>query len=186
MREHSRAWLLLTALLFVALVEVKTLMAGQLMCSLALAAVVYLIFFSNADLFKIAGCTAIAAIPLVGWVLLKNESGGRIVTKFEPWLYVSHAMQTLGLGNWLSRPVCFRVCSAANLPCGLPWAACRWRSRNPHCNNPPETRWRSSVHAWNFRGKRRSHRTRIHLYARRMDLPVQIQLAARFWYRANT
>ena len=107
MRERSRAWLLLTALLFVALVEVKTLMAGQLMCSLALAAVVYLIFFSNADLFKIAGCTAIAAIPLVGWVLLKNKSGGRIVTKFEPWLYVSHAMQTLGLGNWLSGPFAF-------------------------------------------------------------------------------
>ena len=107
MRERSRAWLLLTALLFVALVEVKMLMAGQLMCSLALAAVVYLIFFSNADLFKIAGCTAIAAIPLVGWVLLKNESGGRIVAKFEPWLYVSHAMQTLGLGNWLSGPFAF-------------------------------------------------------------------------------
>ena len=65
MRERSRAWLLLTALLFVALIEVKMLMAGQLMCSLAVAAVVYLIFFSNADLFKIAGCTAIAAIPLV-------------------------------------------------------------------------------------------------------------------------
>jgi hypothetical protein len=107
MREHSRAWLLLTALLFVALVEVKMLIAGQLMCSLALAAVVYLIFFSNADLFKIAGCTAVAAIPLLGWVLLKNESGGRIVAKFEPWLYVSHAMQTLGLGNWLSGPFAF-------------------------------------------------------------------------------
>ena len=109
MRERSRAWLLLTALLFVALVEVKMLMAGQLMCSLALAAVVYLIFFSNADLFKIAGCTAIAAIPLVCWVLLKNRSGGQIVTKFEPWLYVSHAMQTLGLANRLSGPLVFAV-----------------------------------------------------------------------------
>ena len=63
MRERSRAWLFLAALLFVALIEVKMLIAAQLMCSLALAAVVYLIFFSNADLFKIAGCTAIAAIP---------------------------------------------------------------------------------------------------------------------------
>ena len=109
MRERSRAWLLLAALLFVALIEVKMLMAGQLMCSLALAAVVYLIFFSNADLFKIAGCTAIAAIPLVCWVLLKNRSGGQIVTKFEPWLYVSHAMQTLGLANRLSGPLVFAV-----------------------------------------------------------------------------
>jgi hypothetical protein len=109
MRERSRAWLLLTALLFVALIEVKMLMAGQLICSLGLAAMVYLIFFSNADLFKIAGCTAIAAIPLVGWVLLKNESGGRIVAKFEPWLYVSHAMQTLGLGDRFSGPLAFAV-----------------------------------------------------------------------------
>jgi len=108
-REPSRAWLLLTALLFVALVEVKMLMAGQLMCSLGLAAVVYLIFFSNADLFKIAGCTAIAAIPLVLWVLFKNESGGRIVAKFEPWLYVSHAMQTLGLSDRFSGPLAFAV-----------------------------------------------------------------------------
>ena len=39
MRERSRAWLFLTALLFVALIEVKMLIAAQLMCSLALAAV---------------------------------------------------------------------------------------------------------------------------------------------------
>ena len=106
-RDRSRAWLFLAALLFVALIEVKMLMAGQLICSLALAAVVYLIFFSNADLFKVAGCTAIAAIPLVAWVLMKNRSGGQIVTKFEPWLYVSHAIQMLGFGKWLSGPLAF-------------------------------------------------------------------------------
>ena len=109
MRERSRAWLFLAALLFVALIEVKMLIAAQLMCSLALAALVYLIFFSNADLFKIAGSTAIGAIPLVSWMLLKNKSGAQIVTKFEPWLYVSHAMRTLGLANWLSGPLAFAV-----------------------------------------------------------------------------
>ena len=109
MRERSRAWLFLAALLFVALIEVKMLIAAQLMCSLALAALVYLIFFSNADLFKIAGSTAIAAIPLVSWVLLKNKSGGQIVAKFEPWLYVSHAMRTLGLANRLSGPLAFAI-----------------------------------------------------------------------------
>src|SRR5262245_28908520 len=108
-RARSRAWLLLTALLFVVLMEVKTLMAAQLMCSLALAAVVYLIIFSNADLFKIGASTAIAAIPLLSWVLLKNKSSAHIVTKFEPWLYVSHAMQTLGLSHWLSGPLTFAV-----------------------------------------------------------------------------
>jgi len=109
MRERSRAWLFLAALLFVALIEVKMLIAVQLMCSLALAAVVYLIIFSKADLFKIAGCTAIGAIPLVCWVLLQNRSGGQIVTKFEPWLYVSHATQMLGLGKWVSGPLAFAV-----------------------------------------------------------------------------
>jgi hypothetical protein len=109
MRERSRAWLFLAALLLVALIEVKILMAAQLMCGLALAAVVYLIIFSNPDLFKIAGCTALGAIPLVSWMLLKNRSGAQIVTKFEPWLYVSHAMQTLGLGNWLGGPLAFVV-----------------------------------------------------------------------------
>ncbi len=108
-RERSRAWLFLVALLFVALIEIKMLMAGQLMCSLALAAIIYLIIFSDADLFKIARCTAIGAIPLVCWVLLKNRSGGQIVTTFEPWLYVSHAMQTLGLGNRLTGPLAFAV-----------------------------------------------------------------------------
>ena len=107
MRERSRAWLLLTALLFVALIEVKMLIAAQLMCSLALTAIVYLIVFSKADVFKIAGCTAIAAIPLVCWMLLKNRSNAQIVTTFEPWLYVSHAMQTLGLAKRLSGPLAF-------------------------------------------------------------------------------
>ena len=109
MRERSRAWLLLTALLFVALIEVKMLMAAQLMCSLGVAAVLYFVVYRNSELFKIAGCTAMAAIPLVSWVLFKNESGGQIVAKFEPWLYVSHAMQTLGLSTSFDGPVGFAV-----------------------------------------------------------------------------
>lgn len=109
MRERSRSWLVLTALLFVALIEVKMLMAAQLLCSVALAAAVYLLIFSNADLFKIGASTAIAAIPLLSWMLLKNKSSAHIVTKFEPGLYVVHAMQTTGLGHWLSRPLTLAV-----------------------------------------------------------------------------
>jgi hypothetical protein len=109
MRERSRAWLVLTAVLFVALVEVKMLMAAQLMCSLGVAAILYLVAYRNSDLFKIAGCTAFAAIPLVCWVLLKNKSGAHIETKFEPGLYVSHAMATLGLGDRFSGPLAFVI-----------------------------------------------------------------------------
>src|SRR5258705_3062456 len=81
MRERSRAWLLLTALLFIALVEVKMLMAGQLMCSLALAAVVYLIIFSHADLFQIGGWTAIWGISLGCLGLLQYRRWVQIVAQ---------------------------------------------------------------------------------------------------------
>jgi hypothetical protein len=108
-RERSRSWLVLAALLFVALIEVKMLMAAQLLCSVALAAAVYLLIFCNADLFKVGASTAIAAIPLLSWMLLKNKSSAHIVTKFEPGLYVVHAMQTIGLRHWLSGPLTFVV-----------------------------------------------------------------------------
>ena len=173
MRERSRAWLFLTALLFVALIEVKMLMAGQLMCSLGLAAIVYLIFFSNADLFKIAGCTAIAAIPLVCWVLLKNRERRTDRHEIRAMALCLACDADAWIGQLVERPACFRGCSAANLPCGLPWAARHWRSRNPHCNIPPKTRGRSPVLAWDFRGDRRGHRAHVQLYASRMDLSIQ-------------
>ena len=109
MRERSPAWLALTALFFVALIEVKMLIAAQLMCSVAFAALVYLIIFSKSDLFRVGAATAVTAIPLVSWVLLKNESGGHIIAAFQPGLYVSHAIKMLGLGDWFSHPFGFAV-----------------------------------------------------------------------------
>jgi hypothetical protein len=106
-RERSQAWLVLTAMLFVALVETKMLMAAQLMCSLGVAAIFYFVAHRNSDLFKVAGYTATAAIPLICRVLLQNKSNAHVVTKFEPWLYVSHAMQTLGFGTLLNGPLGF-------------------------------------------------------------------------------
>ena len=143
------------------------------MCSLALAAVVYIIVFSKADLFKIAGCTAIAAISLVSWVLLKNRSSAQIVTKFEPWLYVSHAMQMLGLGKWLSGPLAFALVALPIYLVGGLGLRVYWRSRNPLCNIPPKTRGRSPVLARDFRGDRRGHRAHVQLYASRMDFSIQ-------------
>ena len=108
MRECSRAWLFLAALLFVALIEVKMLIAAQLMCSLALAALVYLVFFpSQLDRNRRIYCYCGDSAGLLGFI--QNRSGGQIVAKFEPWLYVSHAMQTLGLANRLSGPLVFAV-----------------------------------------------------------------------------
>ena len=102
LQERSRAWLFLTALLFVALIEVKIFTAAQIMCSLGLAAVLYIVAYRKSDLLKVAGCTAALAIPLVWPVLLQNKSEANIVTKFEPGLYVSQAMEAIGIKDRLS------------------------------------------------------------------------------------
>ena len=105
--EAGGAWLFLTALLFAALVEVKIFTAAQLMASLGLAAVVYLVFFRNTALIKIAACTAALATPLVCSVFLQNRSAANMVTKFEPGLYVSQAMEAIGMKDWLTGWVAF-------------------------------------------------------------------------------
>jgi hypothetical protein len=95
------------ALLLVALMEVKVFTAAHILCSLGFAAVVYLLFFRNADLFKVAALTGALAAPLVLSVYLGNKSGADITTAFDPWLYVSHMMEVLGLKNRLSSLVAF-------------------------------------------------------------------------------
>jgi hypothetical protein len=105
--EGSGAWLFLTALLFGALVEVKIFTAAQLMVSLGLAAVVYFVFFRNTALIKIAVCTATLATPLIGSVFLQNRSAAHMVIKFEPGLYISQAMEAIGMKNWATGWIAF-------------------------------------------------------------------------------
>lgn len=107
LRERGGAWLLLSALLLVALMEVKIFTAAHIMCSLGFAAVVYLLVFRNADLFKVAALTAALATPLVWSVFLKNKSGADITTVFGRWPYVSDMMEVLGMKNRLTSVVAF-------------------------------------------------------------------------------
>jgi hypothetical protein len=107
LQERSGAWLFLTALLFAALIEVKIFTAAQIMCSLGVAAVLYLVAYRNSDLFKVAACTAALATPLLWPVLLRNKSEANFVMKFEPGLYVSQAMEALGIKDRLSGWVAF-------------------------------------------------------------------------------
>jgi hypothetical protein len=86
----------------VALLEVKVFTAAHVMCSLGFSAVVYLLLFRNADLFKIAALTGALAAPLVLSVYLGNKSGADITTAFDPLLYVSHMMEVLGTKNRLT------------------------------------------------------------------------------------
>lgn len=101
LQERSGAWLFLTALVFVALIEVKIFTAAQIMCSLGVAAVLYLVAYRNSALFKVAACTAALVMPLVWPVLLKNKSQANVVMKFEPGLYVSQAMEAIGIKDRL-------------------------------------------------------------------------------------
>src|SRR6266487_1352576 len=107
LREHGGAWLLLSALLLVGLIEVKLFTAAHIMCSLGFADVVYLLVFRNADLFKVAALTSTLAMPLVWSVFLENKSGAEIVTTFDPGVYVSHMMKLLGMKERFTGVVAF-------------------------------------------------------------------------------
>lgn len=102
LQDRSGTWLFLTALVFVALIEVKIFTAAQIMCSLGVAAVLYLVAYRNSNLFKVAAWTAALATPLVWPVLLKNKSEANVVMKFEPGLYVSQAIEAIGIKDRLS------------------------------------------------------------------------------------
>jgi hypothetical protein len=99
LQYHSRAWLFLSALLFVALIEVKVFTAAQILCSLGVAAVVYLLAFRNADLFRVAALTAAIMAPLLLSVFLRNKAGAGITLTFDPWLYVIQMTEVLGIRN---------------------------------------------------------------------------------------
>ena len=99
LRYHSRAWLFLSALLFVALIEMKVFTAAQILCSVGVAAVVYLLVFRNADLFRVAALTAAITAPLLLSVFLRNKAGAGITLTFDPWLYVIQMTEALGIRN---------------------------------------------------------------------------------------
>jgi len=105
--EAGGTWLFVTSLLFAALVEVKIFTAAQLMASLGLAAVVYLLFFRNTALIKIGVCTATLATPLVCSVFFQNKSAANMVTKFAPGLYISQAMEAIGMKDWSTGWIAF-------------------------------------------------------------------------------
>ena len=109
LQERSGAWLFLTALLLVALVEVKIFIAAQIMFSVGVAAMLYLVVYRNSALFKVAACTAALTVPLVWPVLLKNKSEANVVMKLEPGVYISQAMEAIGIKDRLSGWLAFTV-----------------------------------------------------------------------------
>lgn len=113
LRERTAAWLFLSALLFVALMEVKLFTAAHIMCCLGIGALVYRLVFKSTDIFKVAALTGVLTVPLLLSVVLHNRSGVDLVTSFAPWPYISMAMAALGMKNWFMNVFAF---SAIALP----------------------------------------------------------------------
>ena len=82
-----------------------------------------LLSYRNSDLFKVAACTAALAMPLVWPVFLKNRSEANVVTKFEPWLYVSQAMEAIGMKDRLSGWLAFVAVALPIYLVGSLWSA---------------------------------------------------------------
>ena len=100
--ERTGAWLFLSALLFVALVEIKLFTALQIMSCLGIGAILYCLLFKKTELFKVAAVTAVLTFPLIVSVVLHNRRGADIITAFVPWPYVSIAMARFGLKGWFT------------------------------------------------------------------------------------
>lgn len=107
LRERTTAWLILSTVLFVGLVEVKLFTAAHIMCCLGIGAIIYGLVFKALDLFRVAALTAILTIPFVLSVFLHNRGGAHFVTAFVPWTYVSNAMTAMGMKNWFANSFAF-------------------------------------------------------------------------------
>jgi hypothetical protein len=106
LRDRNSVWLVLSALLIVALLEVKVFTALQLMLSLGLVSCIYFARFRDTRLFYLAVLTALLSLPLVLGVFWGNKAGADIIMTAKPWPYVTLATKQLGLAglshHWLS------------------------------------------------------------------------------------
>ena len=91
------AWLLLSAICFAALAEVKVFTAAHVLGSLGAAALVYAVFARRFELLKVTLVTAALTAPFLLNTLLKNQAGAQIEVIPGPAGYVEGAMQRLGL-----------------------------------------------------------------------------------------
>ena len=174
--SRGAAWLSLSALLFVALIEVKILTAAHIMCSLGFAAIVYLLVFRDADLFKVAALSAALTAPLVLSVYLGNKSGANITTAFAPWLYVSDMTEMVGLKNSVDWHGCFHRDRPADVSRRLPGPSRVvgvFGDLQSDISSRPEIR--SEIRSCVFRGDRCANRTDLPHRARWLGIGIQQQ-----------
>ena len=98
-RDGRRAWLLMSALVMMALAATKVFTAAHYLASLGIAAVLYLAVFRDGRLFRLCALAAALASPALLGALFHNEQGAQILVSLDPWPYVSNALRHLGLGD---------------------------------------------------------------------------------------
>ncbi len=185
LRERGGAWLFLSALLLVALMEVKVFTAAQIMCSLGFAAVVYLLLFRNADLVQSRGfdCRSGGATGSV-------SSSGK-----QKWRRHYHDVRPVALClphdgcAWDEEPVERRACfyrnRLADLSRRLPWPARDWCARDPQSDISSEPEIWFALCSSVFRGARTANHTDVPHRARRTG-HLHTTTASGFSPRANT
>jgi hypothetical protein len=85
LEQKRAAWLVLSAVLFATLVEVKIFTAAHLCVSLGIAAVFFSAVYRHHALFKCAALTAMLVCPLAFAVFMRNQAGGQFALTFGGW-----------------------------------------------------------------------------------------------------
>jgi hypothetical protein len=96
-REHGRAWLLLTALLFASLTEYKVFSAAHVLLALAVTAVIYLLLHRDTTPLRILLLTSLLTVPLMLYTAFGTEASLRVRTRIEPLQYVPTSLARMGL-----------------------------------------------------------------------------------------
>lgn len=96
-RNGGRAWPILAAALFGALVPCKVFAAAQVLMGLALAALLDLARCRRTRLVTVLALTALAMAPFALSAWAANAAGARVGVRFEHWPYIPAALDQLGL-----------------------------------------------------------------------------------------
>ena len=157
----GNAWLFLSALLFVALMEVKVFTAVHILFCLGIGAIFYWLFFKARDLLKVAALTAVLTAPLVLSVFLRNKSGADFATTFAPWPLCIDSDERAWAEELVAQYSFFLRDSSACLSYRLSRLAGNRCSGNTESDLPSKPRVRFAICAGTFRGNRSSHHANV-------------------------
>ena len=93
----GRAWPILTAFLFAALLEYKIFAVVHVVGALGLAGLAYFVLFRDQRPWRATALTLILAVPLVTHSVIVGQGASRVWMRVEPWPYIPEALEQLGV-----------------------------------------------------------------------------------------